>query len=104
MGKVGTAYIRFRNLPNFEDPQDEDSDNVYEVEVKVFDSGGESDYQTLLIEVTNENESPGLPHMMETRVNLKIQENSEFMDTVAPEDVDSNLLYTFRTRCRCFHP
>ena len=91
VGKTGTAYIRFRNLPNFEDPQDEDSDNVYEVEVKVFDSGGGSDYQTLLIEVTNENESPRITsYDGNTSVSLKIQENSEFMDTVSAEDVDSN--------------
>ena len=44
----------------------------------------EKNFKVLLIEVTNENESPRITsYDGNTSVSLKIQENSEFMDTVA---------------------
>ncbi len=53
-----TGVLQFVTAPNFEIPVDADGNNVYEVIVKVMDSGGASDTQALSVIVTNVNEAP----------------------------------------------
>ena len=53
-----TGALTFNTLPDFENPHDSDTDNVYEVEVQVSD-GTLSDSHTITVTVTNE--SPERP-------------------------------------------
>ena len=52
---IGTGgKFGFRTpLPDFEDPQDADMDNIYEVTVIVTDSGGLTDTQDIRVTITD---------------------------------------------------
>ena len=54
----GHGELKFRNVPNFEMPVDDDTDNVYDVIVRVRDAGGLG--TTLMVQVTvlDINEAP----------------------------------------------
>jgi VCBS repeat-containing protein len=53
-----TGQLSFQNAPDFETPADQNSDNVYEVVVRVADGAGGVDTQALSIAVINGNEPP----------------------------------------------
>ena len=48
-----TGVLTFRNLPDYEDPEDSDDDNVYEVTVEATDEDGETGRQKVTVTVTN---------------------------------------------------
>ncbi|MBE9076944.1 FG-GAP repeat protein, partial [Romeria aff. gracilis LEGE 07310] len=48
---ASSGVVSFNSAPDFENPQDSGSDNTYNLEVSVTDSGGLSDSQALAIEV-----------------------------------------------------
>ena len=52
----GTGVLTFVTPPNFEAPTDANGDNVYDVTVRVADSLGNTDIQTLAVTATNVNE------------------------------------------------
>ncbi|APG59411.1 hypothetical protein LPB144_02855 [Christiangramia salexigens] len=54
---VDTGILTFKSAPDYESPQDQDTDNVYNVIVTVKDVAGLTDVQSLAITVTNEVES-----------------------------------------------
>ena len=54
----GNGQLSFLAAPNFELPGDANLDNVYEVRVRVADSGGAADEQTVLITIANANDDP----------------------------------------------
>ncbi|AFZ49132.1 Ig-like domain-containing protein [Dactylococcopsis salina] len=53
-----TGELSFNEAPDFENPQDEDGNNIYEVEVTATDSEGEAVSDTLDVIVENVNEVP----------------------------------------------
>ncbi len=53
-----TGLLRFKAAPNFEMPVDIDSDNVYEVTVRVADGLGGNDYQPVRVFVADRNDAP----------------------------------------------
>ncbi len=57
-----TGVLTFAAAPNFEVPADDDTDNVYEVQVTVTDSSGLpaglTDAQNIAITVTDVNDAP----------------------------------------------
>jgi hypothetical protein len=55
---ANTGVITFNSAPDFELPGDDNSDNIYELQVTVTDSGGLIDVQDLAVTVINENEAP----------------------------------------------
>ena len=55
-----TGVLSFVSAPNAEAPDDEDGDNVYNVTVKVTDSGGLFDTQAIAVAVTDANDAPVL--------------------------------------------
>ena len=55
-----TGAISWISAPDFEMPGDADTDNSYEIEVSVTDSGGLSTTQAVAITVTDLNEAPVL--------------------------------------------
>ena len=53
---AATGVLTFNSAPDFENPADGDTDNVYEVQVAVTDSGAMIGVQDLLVTVTDVNE------------------------------------------------
>ncbi len=53
---ASNGVLRFRNAPNFEAPSDANSDNVYNVTIRVSD-GTHSDTQAISVTVTNQNDN-----------------------------------------------
>ena len=56
-----TGVISFKRAPDFENPEDEDSNNVYLVNVLLLDSDGQADSQFLVIRVENVAEAGSAP-------------------------------------------
>ncbi len=54
---AATGELTFASAPDFENPTDTDTDNVYEVTVEVNDAAGGTDSQTISVAVTDANES-----------------------------------------------
>ena len=54
-----TGALSFTSAPDFENPADNDGDNVYEVEVTVTDSTNLKDTQLINVTVSDLNETPG---------------------------------------------
>ncbi|MEL7352273.1 MAG: DUF4347 domain-containing protein [Cyanobacteria bacterium J06560_5] len=50
---VNTGVISFKVTPDFENPLDDDGNNIYRINVLAFDSQGQADSQFIEIEVTN---------------------------------------------------
>lgn len=48
-----TGVLVFKTAPNFEEPSDDNNDNIYEIEVKAEDSTARSDTQSLKITIEN---------------------------------------------------
>jgi len=53
---VKDNYITFKNSPDYENPQDSNRDNIYEVEVYLIDKNKNSYLVLFVIKVTNQNE------------------------------------------------
>ena len=54
----GHGELKFRNVPNFEMPVDDDTDNTYDVTVRVRDAGGLGTTLMVQVTVTDVNETP----------------------------------------------
>ena len=87
-----TGEIRFIATPNFENPGSADSDNVYEVDVEVSD-GALTDVETVLITVTDQNESPVLAASSTTNM-PEGQEDTGFVASAADVDAGDTLTYS----------
>ncbi|MCX7418541.1 MAG: DUF4347 domain-containing protein [Planctomycetia bacterium] len=51
-----TGELTFVSIPNYESPNDSDTDNIYEISVTVSDGAGGSDSQAISVTVTDSNE------------------------------------------------
>jgi Tol biopolymer transport system component/Ca2+-binding RTX toxin-like protein len=76
--------LSFVNAPDFGYPTDSDHDNIYTVEVRVSD-GTLSDTQTLLVQVTDVNDSAPV---ITTNSSQSVAENHTFVTHLSAFDVD----------------
>ena len=83
--------LKFRNEPNFENPADNDNNNIYTVTVNVSD-GSLSATQDVTITVTNVNEAPLLTSPPSTK---SVPENSTAVHTFVATDVDAMTTYSW---------
>ena len=97
-----TGALKFITAPDFETPTDTggtDGDNVYEVNVKVSDSGGASATQTISVTVTNTgNEAPEITSGNGSPVDVSIAENTattQAVATITATDPDTTDTLTF---------
>ena len=67
-----SGALAFISAPDFENPQDSDADNTYELELSVFD-GSHTTTQSISVTVTNIDEAPSFAS---TTQNLSVNENS----------------------------
>ncbi|WP_230971554.1 cadherin domain-containing protein [Nitrogeniibacter aestuarii] len=63
-----TGVLTFNSAPNYESPADADTNNVYEVTVRVSDGNGGTDTQAISVTVTNVNETPTLVSLSNSTV------------------------------------
>ncbi len=77
-----TGALTFSAAPDYENPGDADLDNIYEVDVRVFD-GTVATTKTITITVTNDNDAPTI-----TTTNLNAAENQTGAGTVVATDED----------------
>jgi len=96
-----TGALTFNSDQDFENPNDLDSDNIYEVFVQVSDGNGGTDTQTIAVTVTDINEAPvinsggALVTGNGSIFNFSVDENqdSEFLVVATDEDAGSVLTY-----------
>ena len=81
-----TGVVSFLVAPDFENPQDSDTDNVYEVTVQAIDSGNLTDTQALSITVDDINDAPTFTT---TTTAYTPQENQTTVATVTATDQDA---------------
>lgn len=88
-----TGTLVFASAPDFEDPADQDGDNIYEIVVEASD-GSNTDRQTLSVTVGNLNDnSPVLTsYGGASLVPLAVDENVTLAATIAASDADGTPL------------
>ncbi len=86
--------LRFKTVPDYEDPADADEDNRYEVIVTVTD-GRERTMRTLTITVTNENDNA--PVFTRGTAMVEVLEGMLVATTVTATDADAGQTVTFLT-------
>ena len=90
--------LSFKNAPDFESKQDADTDNVYEVTVKVTDGDGLTDTHDLDVTVTNVNEAPEITTDSGVSSIFDVAENTattEVIKTFEATDMDANSVLTW---------
>ena len=86
------AELSFQSSPNYESPADSNTDNIYEVELRVVDSGGLSAALSLSVTVTNINEAPSFT----SSAAINVDENSAgAIYTASASDVDTSDTHTY---------
>jgi ribosomal protein S9 len=95
---AGTGVLTFTTAPNYEVPADGDTDNVYEVTVRIVDNGSPAldDTQTLSVTVTDANEAPVITsNSGGASAAISVAENTTAVTTVTATDVDAGQTKTF---------
>ncbi len=86
-----TGALAFVKAPNFDDPQDKDENNKYDVSVTVTDNGGLSDSDPITVTVNNVNVTPQIT----SALTASVQENTKLAQTVTAIDADANTTIAF---------
>ena len=92
------GVLTFTNAPNFEDKQDANADNVYNVTVSVSDTGGMSATRAVAVTVTNINEAPEITTDSAMYTAFNVDENTAtavVIKTYAASDVDAGSVLTW---------
>ncbi len=86
-----SGALTFVAAPNFESPGDSGSDGSYEVEVRVDDGNGGTDTQTIVVSVTDDNDTPVITSDGGgATANLVAPENQTAVTTVTGADEDGD--------------
>ena len=89
--------LKFKEMPDFENPKDSNRDNVYEIQIQAADSSDNKDIQTLFITVTDiANEFPEIiSNNGEEDVDIELYENVTHVTTVQALDpnIEDNITY-----------
>ena len=78
-----SGQLSFKTAPNFEIKQDADTDNVYEVTVKVADAGGLNATHEFAVTVTNVNEAPTIDSGPNNGATVSEDENTATTEIIA---------------------
>ena len=81
-----TGALSFASAPDFESPNDADTNNIYIVEVKVTDTAVLSTLQTVTVTVTNANDNSPV---FSSSNSASVPENTLSIMTVSASDADS---------------
>ena len=89
---AGTAEVRFKAAPDFENPEDEGGDNVYDVTVTASDGECSTDH-AVAITVTDENEPPVFDSPNSASVGENLSVGSAAYTAVARDPEGDTLTY-----------
>jgi hypothetical protein len=81
-----TGKLTFRTAPDFENPGDANTDNIYEVTVEATDAGGASSTQDMRVTVKDVSEN--LPPQITSAAAVSVNENQTDVTTVTATDPD----------------
>ena len=87
-----TGDLRFKLIPDFENPSSNSNDNSYKVVIQASD-GDKKTTKELYINVTDKNEAPVFKNISFTTP--YVPENTSFVATLEFDDNEDNQLYTF---------
>ena len=93
-----SGALSFVSAPDFEAPADENSDNVYDVTVRVSDGNGGTDTEAIAITVTDvaENSTPTITsNGGGDTATVPVPENTTLVTTLAATDPDAGQTLTF---------
>jgi len=93
-----TGVLTFASAPNYENPTDSGTNNVYDVQVTVTDDGTGTltDVQDIAVTVTNANEAPVITsNGGGASGSTNVNENTTAVTTVTATDVDSSDTLTY---------
>lgn len=84
-----TGAVNFTNAPNFEAPEDQGTNNVYDINIVATDGGGLSDSRAIKITITDTNEAPSFSSDAQLVVSVgQYQTGSAPVAFVTATDVD----------------
>ena len=83
--------LSFNEAPNFESPADENDDNIYEVQIQVMDSDGQTDTFAVTVAVTDVSEPPTIDDSDIEPTTREVPENETFVDKFTAADDEDNL-------------
>jgi VCBS repeat-containing protein len=81
-----SGVLTFQTAPDFENPTDADTNNIYLVQVTVTDAGGLTDVQAIEVTVTDVNDAPTIS----TSATPSVEENETFVIDVDATDQDGD--------------
>ena len=87
-----TGEVSFNSPPNFESPDDANSDNIYEILLGVTDSTGLGDSQRIEIEVENVNEAPRSTGIGDFAVTVNAPDRTIDLSTIFTDEDDGDVL------------
>ncbi|APG60646.1 cadherin domain-containing protein [Christiangramia salexigens] len=90
-----TGELRFNAAPDFENPADENGDNIYEVIVTVTDEAGNTDSESISITVTYVAEDVAQADPVLTASDVNVEEGNTFVQTVSATDADKDDVLTY---------
>jgi hypothetical protein len=86
---ANAGILKFAVAPDYENPTDANTDNVYDVQVTVTDPGGLTDAQSITVTVTNVNEPPTITSDGGGEsASITVQENKTAVTDVQSTDPD----------------
>ncbi len=86
-----SGELTFKTAPDFENPTDDNKDNIYNINVTVTDAANHSDNQSIAITVSNVNDNTPVI----TATDKTIDENTTAVETVSTTDADQGDKLTF---------
>jgi len=90
-----TGVLTFVSAQNFESPTDVGANNVYDVQVRVYD-GTLTTTQAIAVTVTNVNEAPTITsNGAGATASITLSENGTAVTTVTSSDVDAGTTFTY---------
>ncbi len=88
---AATGVLTFAVAPDFENPSDAGTNNVYDVQVTVTDSGGLTDVQNIAVTVTDANDAPTIDSDGgEATASVDVDENQTLVTDVDSSDQDAD--------------
>ncbi|NAS14351.1 BspA family leucine-rich repeat surface protein [Poritiphilus flavus] len=90
--EVATGVVTFNTVPDFENPQDANTDNIYNIQVMVTDLAGLTDVQDIAITVTDVDETaPVITLLGDNPIYIALGDTYVEPGATATDDIDGDL-------------
>ena len=85
-----SGALEFTSPPDYEQPTDSDSDNIYDLAISATDPVGNQAQQSLTVSINNLNDNA--PQFASSSAELSISENNTSITTITASDADADTL------------